>query len=123
MPNGPMERTDTSSVIWGFEWMGDVFELQETGFFKTILNGRFGTVESFVLPVSLDRAIADESAEVIAFTGEADTFIRHPAGTEPDFDQPRNDHTELSFIRRWRSTQCDSAQTTFSKRGMLGSAL
>lgn len=73
----------------GGEWIGGFFELQERGFFKSILNGRFGMVESFELPVSLNRAFAEETAEVIAFTGESDTFIRYPAGNEPDFDQPR----------------------------------
>ncbi len=95
-------RTDTLSEIekaqwhqlihlqsFGDDWLGDVFQLQETGFFRTILQGAYGTVESFALPASMDRAIADESAEVIAFTGETDAFIRFPAGTEPDFDQPR----------------------------------
>ncbi|MAH97371.1 MAG: hypothetical protein CMI66_14550 [Pedosphaera sp.] len=86
---GDRWRELTHLQFIGGEWGGDFFELQERGFFKSILNGRFGMVESFELPVSLDRAFAEESAEVIAFTGESDTFIRYPAGTEPDFDQPR----------------------------------
>ena len=66
---GDRWRELTHLQFIGGEWGGDFFELQERGFFKSILNGRFGMVESFELPVSLDRAFAEESAEVIAFTG------------------------------------------------------
>ena len=96
------------------DWLADVFELQETGFFRPILEGRFGTVEPFRLTVELDRAIADESVEVIAFSGEADAFVRYPVGTEPDFGQARkliqnypllSEGDEHSFVQRKRLFQ------------------
>ena len=111
-------RELTRLQAFGSKWMADGFELQETGFFRPILEGRFGAVESFILPVEVDRAIADESAEVIAFTGEADVLIRYPSGTEPDFGQPRmlvqnfpllgegGDHSLIQRKRLFQNAAC-----------------
>jgi hypothetical protein len=96
----------------------DLVELQEAGFFQAILKGRFGAVETFELPLELEQSIADESAEVIAFTAETDLLLRHPGINEPSLGQPRvvvqnfplmaggNDHSMEQRKRLFQNSVC-----------------
>lgn len=74
---------------FGNQIVTEPLNLQETGFFRNILDGRFGHVEPFILSLETDRSIADDEAEVIGFSGETDLVVRSPAGNEPDFGQAR----------------------------------
>jgi hypothetical protein len=93
-------------------------DLQETGFFRNILDGRFGHVEPFVLSFETDRGIADDEAEVIGFSGDTDLVVRSPAGNEPDFGQARtvslnftlagngDDHSVMQRKRLFQNAVC-----------------
>ena len=82
---------------FGSQIVTEPVELQETGFFRNILDGRFGHVEPFVLSLETDRSIADDQAEAIVFSGDTDLLVRSPGGTEPDFGQPRVVSMNLSL--------------------------
>jgi len=89
----PSEKEKWQELIhlraFGSQIVTEPVDLQETGFFRNILDGRFGHVEPFVLSFETDRGIADDQAEAIVFSGDTDLLVRSPAGTEPDFGQPR----------------------------------
>ncbi|MDA0751899.1 MAG: VWA domain-containing protein [Verrucomicrobia bacterium] len=103
---------------FGSQIVTEPLNLQETGFFRNILDGRFGHVEPFVLSFETDRGIADDEAEVIGFSGDTDLVVRSPAGNEPDFGQARtvslnftlagngDDHSVMQRKRLFQNAVC-----------------